>query len=287
MIKFIIAARRKPQDTQERYFYEWGIIHVALMVTSPSVMRTFRRYVQHYSIPGVDDGMLVHPLSPMAWDNMADHWMERLEDMVESLRANDYVQRMQPHVFGDKEFVLQLTSGEVIHKEADFAPGGVKLIHFLDRKPGLSMEEFNRRWRGQHAEVYLQAIRSGQAPIRKYVQNPQLEFDRSFFKGTLFEHGGVNRFAGVEEFWFDSVEELGRLRRDSRLHEAILASEADFVSPADTFSMVTTERVIYDYTLGDRSSPLPAVLDPHSLEAAIYRQGLSDWNIPSPPRRRS
>lgn len=283
MIKFIIAARRKPQDTQERYFYEWGIVHVALMVSSPSVMRTFRRYVQHYSIAGVSDDMLIHPLSEMAWDNMADHWMDGPENMVESLYANDYVQRMQPHVFGDKEFVLSLTSGEVMYEEEGFTAGGVKLIHFLDKQPELSLAEFNRRWR-EHARIVLAATQ-GQGLIRKYVQNPQLELDPELFKGSIFAHGGVNTFAGIEEFWFDSLDDLARLRRDPSINDAIRASEAGFVAPAKSFSMVTTERVIYDYTLGDKSSPPPAVLNPDSLEAAIYHQGLRDWNIPPAPRK--
>ncbi len=283
MIKFIIAARRKPQDTQERYFYEWGIIHVALMVSSPAVMRTFRRYVQHYSISGVGDDMLIHPLSAMAWDNMADHWLDGPENMVESLHAGDYVQRMQPHVFGDKEFVLSLTGGEVIHEDADFTPGGVKLIHFLDKRPELTLAEFNARWRA-HGDAVMAAAK-GRVAIRKYVQNPQIALDPELFKGTLFAQGGVNTYAGIEEFWFDSLDELAQLRRDARLHEAILAGEAGFVAPAKSFSMVTTERVIYDYTLGDKSSPPPAVLNPDSLEAAIYRQGLSGWNLPPDSRK--
>lgn len=283
MIKFIIAARRKPQDTQERYFYEWGIIHVALMVTSPAVMRTFRRYVQHYSISGISDDMLIHPLSGMAWDNMADHWLDGPENMVESLHAGDYVQRMQPHVFGDKAFVLSLTGGEVIHADAGFASGGVKLIHFLDKRPELSLDEFNTRWR-RHGDAVLAAAQ-GRVAIRKYVQNPQLKLDPELFKGTIFAQGGVNTYAGIEEFWFDSLDELARLRRDAHLHEAILAGEAGFVAPAKSFSMVTTERVIYDYTLGEKSSPPPAVLNPDSLEAAIYRQGLSGWNLPPDSRQ--
>ena len=287
MIKFIIAARRKPQDTQERYFYEWGIIHVALMVSCPSIpMQTFKRYVQHYSIAGIDNDMLIHPLSPMAWDNMADHWMESQEDMVVSVRAEDYVKRMQPHMFGDKEFVLQLTGGEVIHQEPGFESGGVKLIHFLKKRPELSLGEFNRIWRERHAPAVLAATQ-GTGLLRKYVQNPQFDFDRTFFKGTIFEHGGVNSFAGVEEFWFDNLDDLSRLRRDPALYDAIVASEAGFVEPADSFSMVTTERVIYDYTLGEKSSPPPAILNPDSLEAAIFRQGLSGWNIPPAPRKRS
>ena len=41
MLKFILAARRKPEDTQERYFYEWGVIHVALRVSNPSTLQVF------------------------------------------------------------------------------------------------------------------------------------------------------------------------------------------------------------------------------------------------------
>ncbi len=91
MMKFILASRRKPQDTQEKFFYEWGIIHVALMITNPSTQRAFTRYAQHYTINGVSSDLLWHPLSPMAWDNMADHWLEKLEDLGTSVRSEDYV----------------------------------------------------------------------------------------------------------------------------------------------------------------------------------------------------
>lgn len=279
MIKFIIAARRKREDTQERYFYEWGIIHVALMVTTPSVMQTFRRYVQHYSISGIEDHMLLHPLSPMAWDNMADHWLDSLEQMVTAVRASDYVQRMQPHVFGDKEFVLQLMEGEVLHEDSGFHPGGVKLIHFLRRDPRLSRAEFNAHWRDSHAPAVL-AASVGPARLRRYVQNRAFEFERTFFRGSIFEHGEVNGYDGVEEFWFDTVDDLSRLRHDPAILGAVRDSEAGLVDAGGSFSMVTTERVIYDYTRGAGSSPQPAILNPDSLEAAIFRQGLNGWNLP-------
>ena len=115
MIKFILAARRKPGDTQERYFYEWGIIHVALMLTTPAVMETFRRYVQHYSIAGVTNDVLIHPLSDMGWDNMADHWLESTDDFAPILHSQAYVERMQPHKFGDDAFNIELTSGDVVY----------------------------------------------------------------------------------------------------------------------------------------------------------------------------
>jgi hypothetical protein len=47
---------------QERFSCEWSTIHVAQMLTSRSVMKLFRRYVQHYNLLGVTSDMPVHPL---------------------------------------------------------------------------------------------------------------------------------------------------------------------------------------------------------------------------------
>ena len=54
MLKFMLASRSKPEHTKERYYFEWGIIHVALMVTTPTVVSTFRRYAQHFVPDGLD-----------------------------------------------------------------------------------------------------------------------------------------------------------------------------------------------------------------------------------------
>jgi len=194
-MKFILAARRKPEDTQEKYFYEWGIIHVALMITNPSTQRAFTRYAQHYTINGVSGDLLWHPLSPMGWDNMADHWLDKFEDLASSVRGQDYIRRMQPHKFGDSNFVVELTDGRVIHEAADFQNGGVKLIQFLKVRPGLTQEEFDDRWHHQHAPLVLDALRP-LGILRKYVQNPKLALDPQFFRGTLFEAGGVGQHGG-------------------------------------------------------------------------------------------
>jgi len=281
MLKFILAARRKPEDTQERYFYEWSIIHVALMITNPSTQRAFKRYAQHYTINEVPADVLWHPLSPMAWDNMADHWLERFEDLGESVRSLDYVQRMQPHKFGDSHFAVELTSGRVLYEAADFQNGGVKLIHFLKKRPEVSQEDFDRRWRDEHAPLVLQEL-SALGILRKYVQNPRLPLDPAFFKGTLFEAGGVGQHGGIEEYWFSTLDDLVRLRR-SPAWERIRDSGRALVADSGSFSMVTTERVVFDYVTPGRQTPKPAVMTPGTLEAMIDAQGYSGFNIPKPP----
>ena len=115
------------------------------------------------------------------------------------------------------------------------------------------------------------------------MQNRKLEVAPGNFGGSLFAQGDTEGHSGVEEFWFRSLDDLARLSRERAWREALLASEGGFVDLSGSFSMVTTERVVYDYTLGGGSSPRAAVLDPESLEAAIFAQGLSGWNVPRPP----
>ncbi len=281
-LKFLICARRRREDTQERYFYEWGNIHVSLMLTTPPiVMEIFKRYVQHYAVSGITDDMLVIPRSHMEWDNMADHWVEDYQALVRSLTEEGYVQRMQPHAFGDKAFNLALCKGETIFEEEGFRSGGVKLIHWFKKRPELSIGEFKTHWRERYAPAFMGAVgRSGL--VRKYVVNYQHELDQKLFKGTLFEHGGVGEFQGVEEIWFDSVESLARLRQEPKLRDAIKSGIESFVEPNGSFSMVTTERVVYDYVTPSELSPPPAILNPDSLEAKVIGQGYRDWNIPKP-----
>jgi EthD domain len=281
MMKFILAARRKPEDTQENYFYHWSIIHVALMISNPSTLQAFQRYAQHYSINDVPNDLLLHPRSAMAWDNMADHWLVSFENLVSSVRSNDYVKRMQPHRFGDSNFVVELTGDRVVFQEPGFQSGGVKLIHFLRKRDELSFAEFEHLWRTEHAATVLDAMKP-LGVLRKYVQNPRLELEPTFFKGTLFEAGGVGAHAGIEEFWFRSFEDLARLRNDANAWNRLLASDRKLSAPG-SFSMVTTERVVFDYATAGINMPRPAVLTPGTLESMIDAQGYVGFNVPKLP----
>jgi hypothetical protein len=276
VIKFQLISRRKPGDTQEKYFYEWGIIHVALMVTTPSVMRTFRRYAQHFTVNGLEGAQLLYPLSDMAWDNFADHWLERPEDNLIPFRSDDYMQRMHPHNFGDSSFIIEYLTETLRDESPGFEPGGVKLIHVVRSRPQLSVDEFAAAWSERHAAALLTA---GAVRPTRLVQNIHADVDREHFKGTLFELAGVGGYAGIEELWFDDLDALLRFTQDPGVRAAVLAADAP-ADPAGSFSLVVTERVVYDYTLGEESSPGPAVLQAGTLEARIDAQKYQGWNVP-------
>jgi hypothetical protein len=282
MLKFMLASRSKPEHTKERYYFEWGIIHVALMLTTPTVMSTFRRYAQHFVPDELDGGKLLFPFSEMDWENMADHWLETWDDLVLPFKADDYPNRMQPHNFGDSNFDLQLMTGEELYAEDGYYAGGVKLVHFLHRRPDVSLEEFKAKYRA-HADVM---IAGGGGPLRKYVQNIETQGDPEYFKGTLFELGGVNSYAGVEELWFDDVDSVYEFCGDPGRRAQLLESYAGFVGDG-SYSMVTTERVVFDFVTPGHVSPPPAVLQEGTLEAAVDAQGYYGWYVPGWEKRSS
>jgi hypothetical protein len=171
MIKFTLCARRRRENTVERYYYEWGIIHVALMITTPQVMRTFAKYVQHYTIQGISNDILNFPLSTMEWDNMANHYVRDNAGLVDAMHATDYVIRMQPHKFGDPNFVVQLVTEETVYDSGLVKSGGVKLTQFLNPAKGIEDDAFLASWKGEYAANIIKNSGNGGAFEEIYAQH--------------------------------------------------------------------------------------------------------------------
>jgi hypothetical protein len=276
MLKFTLASRHMDGGTRERFFYEWSIIHVALMLTTPSSMRVFKRYVQHFNIEEATNEMLVYPLSSEQWESFAEHWLENYPDFVSACNERDYVERMQPHRFGSHRFITSLSNFETIYERKDFHSGGVKLIHFLKKDPSITLATFNEGLRNRRAAQLKYAL-GEKGLIRKYVQNTSIEIDPEVFKGSLFEAGDIGLYAAIEEFWFDDFEEVARLRNDPQALAAIRSSDAGLVDAEGSISMVVHERVVFDFVTPGEKSPLAAIQNPNSLEAAINEQGYHPW----------
>ena len=271
MIKFIIISRRKPGWSRERFFYEWAFIHVSLMLhTAPSMAR-FRRYVQHFGNRDIADNYRVLPKPEMDWESYAEHWLEKFEFK----HHPDYTEQMQPHSFSDSAMEIFFMEGETVFQRADFHSGGVKLIHRLQKQQGQSKEEFQRYWREEHAPKVVEALKP--LGLRKYEIDLPYEFDVESFResrrGTLFGKAVLAEADGVEELWFDSLEDAVRLGSDPDLGELIGGSLANFVDVKCSYSMFVNERVAFDFVTPEELSPMPAVLDPNSLEARVFKTG--------------
>lgn len=272
MIKFIIISRHKPGMTRERFFYEWAFIHVALMVQTATSMRRFSRYVQHFANPDIGDEFRVLPRPTMAWESYADHWLQRWEAYPP---APDYAEQMRPHSFSDSAMEIAYLEGQTAYQRDDFRSGGVKLIHRLARKPGLTSAEFVQRWHQQHVPAAIAALRD--KGLRKYELNLPHPIDlkalKASRKGTLFDQAVVNSADGFEELWFDSLDDALRIGSDPALRQLIRASLERFVDVEQSYSMFANERVVFDFVTPGETTPLPAVLDESSLEAKLFSSG--------------
>jgi EthD domain len=278
MLKFTLASRHMDEGTRDRFFYEWSIMHVSLMLTTPSVMQLFKRYVQHFNIADVTNDMLVYPLSAEGWESFAEHWVDSYQGVIDSVHNREYVERMQPHRFGSHRFITSVSDFETIYQRNDFRSGGVKLIHFLKKSPGISQSDFNQRLRSVRAPRLLDDI-CAKGLVRKYVQNTLIDIDPAIFKGSLFEFGSIGLYAGIEEFWFDDIKDVARLRTDPRTLDAIRSTEAGLIDVGGSISMMVKERVVWDFVTAGELSPSPSILNPNSLEAAIDRQGYQPWEL--------
>ncbi len=277
MIKWNITSKHRPDLTTERFYYEWSVIHVALMLTNPSTVRTFRRYVQHFAYVDIPAEARLLPQHPEKWESFAEHWIDGLDSIGPSVRSEDYRGRMHPHTFSDSKMELHLLKGEVIWQRDDFNSGGVKLIHALKAKPGVTLDAFEADWCGRHLPLLAETLKG--RGLRKLVADRQLRLDPSLFQGTLFEKGGVDQYAGLEELWFDGLQDALAIGADVAARSALAGSYGDCVDVAASHSMYVVERVAFDFVTPGESTPLPAVLTPGTAEA---RAAANDWTVFQP-----
>ena len=230
---------------------------------------------------GLDGGRLLFPFSEMEWENMADHWLETWEDLVLPFKADDYPNRMQPHNFGDSNFDLQLMTGEELYAD----DGYYSRRHQAGAVPAPARGREPRRVQGEVPRARRRARGGRPGLLRKYVQNTETTGDPAYFKGTLFELGGVNTYAGVEELWFDDVDAVYAFCAATPDAGRAAARATPASSDDGTYSMVTTERVVFDFVTPGHISPQPAVLAEGTLEALVDAQGYTGWWVPGWEKR--
>lgn len=280
MINFWLASREKPGADRDMFDFEWGVIHVALMLTTPSVMEGFVKYSQHRSPDDVPDELFVYGKHEKQWYSIANHLMRDISDLQKIFSGEDYPRRMTPHSFGDKEFVIELTR---VLTDRTFGAGpqpgrGVKVVNFLSAAEDVDRDTFERVAREEHAERIF-AVAEHSDDIRRYILNVQLPLDAAMFNGTLFELGGVQTYTAVEELWFPSVEAAERFRLACAADPELRAVEDTIIDRDRSFSMVAVERVVWDYS-GSDAPPRPAIDSRDSVEAGTLasERKWGDWN---------
>ena len=99
--------------------------------------------------------------------------------------------------------------------------GSVKVVALLRAQPGMSREDFRRRWVQEHAPLALRMKR-----LRGYRIN--VAIDQQEIDGEL-------PYDGTAELWWDTVEDM----------EADFASEAGVLAGEDADSFTVVRQHIY------------------------------------------
>ncbi len=108
----------------------------------------------------------------------------------------------------------------------------VKLIYVITRKPGMSVEEFQRYWRETHGPI------AARIPgIRRYVQCHTL--------AELYDREQQPAYDGAAELWYDDLESMRQALRSPEL-EAAREDERNFIDHSKVFAIVTQEKVVVE-----------------------------------------
>ena len=107
----------------------------------------------------------------------------------------------------------------------------VKVVTFLKRKAGMSVEDFQRYWRTRHPEVVVRL-----PGVRRYVQSHILA--SAYRKGEPV-------YDGIAEVWAEDTDALRAMTRSPE-NAKVQADEARFIDRATMGFLVTEEQVVVE-----------------------------------------
>lgn len=228
MIKLLGTITRKQGMPVQEFQAYWRDVHAPMIAGSPGLLR----YVQSHAVPELYGDY------PQAYDGIAEAWFDSIEAFEAAVASPAWQEAIRdaPNFIGaggSRQLVTEVAIIDDFPSVKDRL-SMVKYSGFLTRKPGLSVEEFQRHWRDVHAPLVVADLKG----MRRYVQSHAIPET----------YGGAHSpsFDGVPQAWFDSPDAippgLGRARQGPPTAASAIDSENVFVQPIP--SMVSREVII-------------------------------------------
>ncbi len=119
----------------------------------------------------------------------------------------------------------------------------IKLVFCMRRKPGLSLEEFQRTWLEDHAPIVKEHAKA--LGVLRYVQ---LHSDLGPVSEALGRvRGAPAPYDGVAELWYESIEDLQasfETKEGRAAGRALLEDEKRFIDLANSPVWIGEEHVV-------------------------------------------
>jgi len=230
MIKGLFFAKRKPGLSPQDFQRYWRTTHAELTKPLTHVLHYIQSHalLSSYGNPNMPYGGGGEP----PYDGMATMWFNSIEERrVGNMGPPAQVAINDQANFTELSSRRFLLTNEVVQKEGPVGPAAVHLVALMVRKPGMSVEEFQKYWREHHGP--LGAKTPG---LRRYVQNHPLP--------ELYGSHNEPLCDGVAEAWFDSLEDLQRSTETPEVIR-VRADEPNFIDPGKVIFLLTEDIEIF------------------------------------------
>lgn len=221
MVKIVIFFKRKPGMPVEDFQKHWRTTHADIIVRLPGI----RRYVQsHVLASGYRKGEPVY-------DGVAESYFEDTQAMKALAKMPEYAAVLadEPN-FIDAASMGSIIADEVVIKDGSVSENAVKSIDFVNRKAGMSVDDFQKYWRETHG-----ALSRAAQPMRRYVQNHT--------RRSIYASGRTPPYDGVAMVWYDDMQAL-RAASPTPEFERLRADVENFVARDRSAFVLTQEHVI-------------------------------------------
>jgi uncharacterized protein (TIGR02118 family) len=221
VVKVITFLKRKAGMPVEEFQRYWRERHPVVVTRLPGV----RRYVQSHALAAsYREREPVH-------DGIAEVWADDTDALRAMTRSPAYAAvQTDEAVFIDRASMGVLVTEERVVVDGTPAADAVKVVEFLTRRPGASVEDFQRHWREAHGP-----LAAGIPGLRRYVQ--------SAIRPAAYAAGRAPAYDGVASVWFDSTAAL-RAVAETDEYRRTTADRERFLAPGPPRLILTREHVI-------------------------------------------
>ncbi len=218
MVKVLTFIKRKAGMPVDEFQSYWRTKHPAVVTKLPGI----RRYVQSHVLPAAyAKGEPVH-------DGIAEVWA----DDTNAFRAMTQSPAHAAVIADEAAFIDRERMGIIVTEDTVVrdGAGSLKAIELFTRKPGMSVEDFQRHWREAHAALALRV-----PGVERYVI--------SATRLSAYASGRQPAYDGAALMWFASGDAL-KAAGGSPEYKALVADRASFLAPGQPPFLLTTEYVV-------------------------------------------
>jgi uncharacterized protein (TIGR02118 family) len=221
MVKIVIFFKRKPGMSVEDFQRHWRTTHADIIVKLPGI----KRYKQSHVLPSA------YRKGEPAYDAVAESYFESTQAMKELSGTPAYAAVLadEPN-FIDRASMGSIITDEYVVKDAVAPKDALKTIDLVNRKAGMSVDEFQKYWRDIHGPLCQAA-----SAMRRYVQNHT--------RRAIYDSGRIPPFDGAAMVWFDSMDAL-RAAAPTPEFARLRADVENFIARDRSPSLLTTELVV-------------------------------------------